>query len=211
MGQVVSIASWPGEAIMIRQLKAFNAARLHLAGNMEFAAAIQESHRVALSPVDAGRGHATRFPPRPDGTMISEAIPLYYIAQNQNGLWLAREASGRNGGLFFLKRSAVRFGRKKSGSASCATMCLSEMFELDVPNEGGRLAGLFDLAINAVAQRVPALADFIREVAAEWRQLIADISRVRASQRRSRDAIERDLFRGQYTLASKNDDDLPIP
>jgi len=38
-----------------------------------------------------------------------------------------------------------------------------------------------------------------------------EILRVRASQRRSRDAIERDPLRGQYTLVSKNDDDLPIP
>jgi hypothetical protein len=88
---------------MIRQLKAFNAARLHLLGNTEFAAAIYESHCVPLSPVDAGPDHATQFPPRPDATMISEAIPLYYIAQNENGLWLAREANGKNGGLFFLK------------------------------------------------------------------------------------------------------------
>ena len=196
---------------MIRQLKASNAARLHPLGNMEFAAAIYKPDRVPLSPVDTGPEHATRFPPRPDGTMIREAISLYYIAQNQNGLWLAREAIGKNGGLFFLKRSAMRFAREKSQSASCATMGLPEMLELDIPNESGRLAAVFDSAINAVARRVPALADFIREVAAEWRQLIVEILRVRASQRRSRDAIERDLLRGQYTLALKSDDDLPIP
>jgi hypothetical protein len=31
-----------------------------------------------------------------------------------------------------------------------------------------------------------------------------------ASERKHRAAIEKELFRDQYTLASKNDDDLPI-
>jgi hypothetical protein len=35
------------------------------------------------------------------------------------------------------------------------------------------------------------------------------ISRNIATQRRNRIAIERELFRGQYTLTSEHDDDLP--
>ena len=195
---------------MIRQLKAFNAARSQLADGMEFAAAKYVPLQVPLSPMDAGSDQGRRFPSRPDLTVISDAIPLYYIAQNKNGFWLAREAGGKNGGLFFLKRSAVRFAKDKSEPTSCATMYLADAFELDVPSEGGRLAALFDSAIDAIARRTPTLADFLRMAAAEWRQLIAEISRVKASEQRHRDAIERDLFRGQYTLASKNDDDLPI-
>ena len=196
---------------MIRQLKAFNSARLHLAGGLELAAAKYVPAQVPLSPVDDGPQLAKPFPPRPDNTVISEAIPLYYIAQNKNGFWLAREADGKNGGLFFLKRSAMQFAKEQSRSTRPATMCLADPFELDVPNEGGRLAAQFDAAIDAIARRAPTLADFVRVAAAEWRQLIAEISRVKASQRRHRDAIERELFRGQYILASKNDDDLPIP
>lgn len=45
----------------------------------------------------------------------------------------------------------------------------------------------------------------------EWRKLVADVSRAFASERRNRQAIEQELFRGRYTLSSKNDDDLPIP
>jgi hypothetical protein len=46
---------------------------------------------------------------------------------------------------------------------------------------------------------------------AAWRKLDARISHVLADHRRSREAIENDLFRGEYKLVSKNDDELPIP
>jgi hypothetical protein len=36
-------------------------------------------------------------------------------------------------------------------------------------------------------------------------------ARALASDRRHREAIEKELFRGRYTLASKNDDELPVP
>jgi hypothetical protein len=52
---------------------------------------------------------------------------------------------------------------------------------------------------------------FIGSAITEWRKLITQISDAFASQRRHREAIEKELFRGQYTLSSKNDDDLPIP
>jgi hypothetical protein len=90
-------------------------------------------------------------------------------------------------------------------------MFLAGTFELDLPNEGGRLAALFDSAMDAMARRVPAVIGFVRSTIAKWRQLLAEISRVRASERSHRKAIERELFHGQYILASKNDDDLPIP
>jgi hypothetical protein len=35
-----------------------------------------------------------RLPQRPDATMLSEAIPLFFIGRNHNGLWVAREATG---------------------------------------------------------------------------------------------------------------------
>jgi len=55
------------------------------------------------------------------------------------------------------------------------------------------------------------IVNFALMAAEEWRKLVADVSRVFASERRHRQAIEQELFRGRYTLSSKNDDDLPIP
>jgi len=48
---------------------------------------------------------ATKFPQRPDARALSEAIPLFFIGRNKNGLWVAREpavffcSSGRRCGL----------------------------------------------------------------------------------------------------------------
>jgi hypothetical protein len=152
-----------------------------------------------------------QLPRRPDASTLSEAIPLFYIGRNKIGLWVVREATGGSGGLFLLKQSAARFARRQSEPAGCAMMFLAEPFELDVENKGSRVAGLLAATSKILARRAPLLGSFVGSVVAEWRKLIAEISGAFASQRRHREAIEKELFRGQYTLASKNDDDLPIP
>jgi hypothetical protein len=196
---------------MNRQLKQFNVARPHLANGMAFAVSGYEPRPQSHRSDKPRSGSAHNFPQRPDATMISEAIPLFYIAQNSTGFWLAREANGRIGGLFLLKRSALRFARSKSQPAGCATMYLAEPFELDVENQGSRIAGLLAAASEVVTHRAPVLASFFGSAITEWRKLITQISRALASERKHRTAIEQELFRGQYTLVSKNDDDLPIP
>ena len=90
-------------------------------------------------------------------------------------------------------------------------MFLAEPFELDVDNQGSRVAGLLAAASKVVARRAPLLVSFIGSAIAEWRKLITEISAAFAGHRRHRDAIEKDLFRGQYTLCSKNDDDSADP
>lgn len=154
---------------------------------------------------------AAKFPRRPDASIVSATIPLFYIAQNRNGLWLARDPEGGNGGLFLFRRSAVRFAKKHSKPLGCATMFLSDPFELDVPNQGSRFIACLAAATDFAARRAPPLVSFVRMAAAEWRQLIAEIAGALASKRKHRAAIEQELFGGQYALSSKNDDDLPIP
>jgi hypothetical protein len=68
-----------------------------------------------------------KFPKRPDLTALSETIPLFYIGQDNRGFWVAREADGRCGGVFLLRRSAVRFAQQKSAPGGCATMFLDEL------------------------------------------------------------------------------------
>jgi hypothetical protein len=153
----------------------------------------------------------TQLPRRPDASALSEAIPLFYIGRNKSGLWVVREAAGGSGGLFLFKQSAARFARRQSEPAGCAMMFLAEPFELDVENQGSRVAGLLAALSEVLARRAPLLRSFVGSVVAEWRKLIAEISDARSSQRRHREAIEKQLFRGRYTLSSKNDDDLPIP
>jgi hypothetical protein len=195
---------------MIRQLKQFNMSHLRVADGMGFAFATFEPRRDSRRDNFIAPDSAIRFPRRPDATVISDAIPLYYIAQNKNGFWLAREAEGRNGGVFLFKSLALRFARRKSAPSGCATMVLSEQLELDVPNQGSRTVAAFAAAIAAVKRRAPALVAVIRMAVVAGRKLVAQISRALAGERKHRAAIEQELFRGQYTLSSKNDDDLPI-
>jgi hypothetical protein len=65
--------------------------------------------------------------------------------------------------------------------------------------------------IDVVTQRAPTFAAFVGMVVTEWRKLVEQVSNAFASERKHRAAIEQELFHGQYWLASKNDDDLPIP
>ena len=136
---------------------------------------------------------------------------MFYIGRNKSGLWVVREAAGGSGGLFLLKQSAARFARAQCEPAGCAMMFPAEPFELDVESQGSRVAALVAAASEVAARRTPLLARIVGSVATEWRKLIAEISDAFSSQRRHRDAIEQELFSGRYTLASKNDDDLPIP
>ncbi len=151
-----------------------------------------------------------KFPKRPDLTVLSETIPLFYIAPNNHGFWVAREAGAGCGGVFLLRRSAVRFARQKSAPAGCAMMFLNEPLELDLANEGSCLVAPLAAAMDVAARRMPKFATFVGLITAEWRKLVAEISRAVAGERRNREAIERELFHGRYTLSSKNDDDLPI-
>lgn len=100
-------------------------------------------------------GTATKFPQRPDASALSEAIPLFFIGRNKNGLWVAREAEGQTGGVFLLKRSALRFVRKNSVPVGCATMVLTERFELDVKNQGNPLVTWLDAVQRAWRRLIP--------------------------------------------------------
>ena len=189
---------------MIRQLKHSRVLRELWPAQMHLAYAGHGQGAAAPRRPQAASATVTQLPRRPDATALSEAIPLFYIGRNKSGLWVVREAAGGSGGLFLFKQSAARFARRQSEPAGCAMMFLAEPFELDVENQGSRVAGLV-----AAAHRI--VARLIGPVIAEWRKLVAEISDAFSSQRPHREAIEKELFRGQYTLSSKNDDDLPIP
>ena len=148
------------------------------------------------------------FPSRSGLTYLSEAIPLFYIGQNRNGFWVVRDADGRSGGVFFFKASAVRFARAKTAPTGCALMFLNAPFELDRDNEGGQVVEILTATIAVARRRVPTLVSFVEMAVAEWRKLLARLSRAVAGERRHRAAIEHGLVHGHYRMASKIDDDL---
>jgi hypothetical protein len=151
-----------------------------------------------------------QLPSRPDCSVLNESIPLFFIGRNHSGFWVARESGGRSGGLFLLRRSAARFAQKQSSPRGCAIMLVEHSIELDLPNQGSRLVEAIAATMHIIRRRTPIVAALIEMAVAEWRKLDAQISHALTGQRRNRQAIQRGLFRGEYKLVSKNDDDLPI-
>jgi hypothetical protein len=150
------------------------------------------------------------LPIRPDDTVLSDSIPLFFIGRNHNGFWVVREAASRCGGLFLFRWSAARFARRNGLANGGATMLVEHSIELDLPNHGSRLVELIATTTDFVKRRAPFVTNLIGVAIAEWRKLDLQISRALTGHPRNREAIENDLFGGEYKLASKNDDDLPI-
>jgi hypothetical protein len=86
-----------------------------------------------------------------DPDVVSAAIPAFFIGRNSAGLWVAREANGRIGGLFLFKSSAVDFANRQSQPTRCALVFPAESFELDIENRGNPLIVLAEGAIRLVA------------------------------------------------------------
>jgi len=105
-------------------------------------------------PRDEARPVA-QFPRRPDSGVLSESIPLFFIGRNKVGLWVAREAEGKTGGIFLLRESAMRFAGEQSLPAGCATMFLAERIELDVKNHGNAFVAWLDAALRRLAKLIP--------------------------------------------------------
>lgn len=165
----------------------------------------------ARQPALHSVGVTAKFPERPGLAVLSETIPLFYIALNNRGFWVARDSAASCGGVFMLRRSAVRFARDKSAPAGCAMMFLSGALELDIDNQGSGLVETINKAVDLAWRFAPTFAASMATAIAELRKVVARISYAFADVRRNRSVIERELFLGQYTLVSKNDDDLPVP
>jgi len=114
--------------------------------------------KPAGAPPDEVPGSTTPFRPL-DASIVSDAIPAFFIGRNRDGFWVARDAKGRNGGIFLLKASAVSFARALSGRAGCATIFPTESFELDLKNSGNPLIPFLQRLIGlALRLRQRALA-----------------------------------------------------
>lgn len=136
------------------------------------------------------------LPTRPDDTVLSDTIPLFFIGRNHNGFWVAREAAGRCGGFFLFRWSAARFARRNGLAGGGATMLVEHSIELDLPNHGSRLVELIATTTDVVKRRAPFVTNLIGAAIAEWRKLDSQISRVFTGHRRNREAVENNLFRG---------------
>ncbi|XDV61320.1 hypothetical protein AB8Z38_32040 [Bradyrhizobium sp. LLZ17] len=108
---------------------------LHMCEEAAMAAiAVQAARRRPEAP----QAHAAMLKPL-DPDVVSASIPAFFIGRNKAGLWVAREANGRIGGVFLLKSSAVDFANHQSEPVRCALVFPTESFELDLENGGNPL------------------------------------------------------------------------
>ena len=123
-----------------------------------------------ISESMSGNGSRRPTSPRPPARrfcrsipdIVNETIPAFFIGRNKEGFWVARDVNGRNGEIFLLENSALSFARRNSGAAGCATIYLSERFELDLENEGNPLVAQLAPVIRLARrprERLTALID----------------------------------------------------
>lgn len=98
----------------------------------------QDGERPAILQADEPAIVTAQFRPL-DPDILNETIPAFFIGRNKEGFWVARDVNAQIGGIFLLENSALSFAKRNSGAAGCATIYLSERFELDLENRGNPL------------------------------------------------------------------------
>ena len=125
----------------------------------------QDGEGSGTLPPDRPATLAAQFRPLDPG-VVSETIPAFFIGRNKEGFWVARDVNGRIGGIFLLENSAVSFARSNSGAAGCASIYLSERFELDLENRGNPFVVQLGWCTRMAAhlqQRMVAMTDKVTE------------------------------------------------
>jgi hypothetical protein len=70
--------------------------------------------------------------------------PLFLVGKDSHGNWVARDQSGRCGGLFVGRDEALRYARAENGNRPQAIVMVDDVLELDMsvtPRAGRGLLG----------------------------------------------------------------------
>lgn len=102
---------------------------------------------------------------RPGPDVLSETIPVVFIGRNRDGFWVARDAEGTFGGLFWRKGSALRFAKANAGPAGCAAVFPQARFELDLENHGNPLVACLGTARRLLTRQARRLMAVTRKFA----------------------------------------------
>jgi len=165
---------------------------------------------VADSPIAPANGATATWPERPDESVLSNSIPLFFISRDADGFWLACEADFRIGGVFLFRRSAERFAKRWSGPARCATMVLDEPHALGIENRGNCLVERIRPTKKLLTLGASKFGAFVTRAIAKLRGAAVYASRAYIERRMLHAALDIELYRGHYKHSNKNDDDLPI-
>jgi hypothetical protein len=133
----------------------------------------RESERSGMGPAAAPGTISTLFVPLDPG-IVNETIPAFFIGRNKEGLWIARDVNGQIGGVFLLENSALSFARKQCRQAGCATIYLSERFELDIENKGNPFAVQLASATRFARDRWQRSAAFIGKMTEAAKRRLKD-------------------------------------
>jgi hypothetical protein len=160
------------------------------------------SQKLSLGPLASDifpkPEHSSAAPfSRPGSEVLSEAIPVFFIGRNRDGFWVARDAEGKFGGLFWRKQAALRFARRSAGPVGCATVFPHGRLELDIENTGNplvtQIAAIKRLVTHAASELIVALRK------AGYSQANWDVEAAKVLQG-SREAKMRRLFRAALAI-----------
>jgi hypothetical protein len=137
------------------------------------AAIAPDAERSGILPAEKPATVTTQFQPLDPG-IVNETIPAFFIGRNKEGFWVARDVTGQIGGIFLLENSALSFARSNSGAAGCATIYLSERFELDLENRGSPLIMQFAPVLRFARRPRQRLAILIGKMTKAVKRLMKD-------------------------------------
>ena len=115
----------------------------------------EELVSAALPALAAFEPAATPFQ-RPGPDVLSETIPVVFVGRNRDGLWVARDAEAKIGGMFWRKQAALDFAKAGAAASGCAIVFPQGRFELDMPNHGNPLLTFLAAARRLLARQTAA-------------------------------------------------------
>ncbi|MEO6840830.1 MAG: hypothetical protein ABI192_08695 [Bradyrhizobium sp.] len=115
--------------------------------------------------------HAATSFQRPGPDVLSRAIAVVFIGRNRDGVWVARDADGKFGGLFWRKSAALRFARVNAAPAGCAAVFPQARFELDLGNSGNPFPGHLGAVKRWLMRPTLRLTAMIRKLARSRRPI----------------------------------------
>jgi hypothetical protein len=115
------------------------------------------TYKADIPRTPTGRNPSSAYPDalpfqRPGADVLNETIPAFFIGRNHSGFWVARDANGKSGGLFWSREAALRFARAVWPDG-CATIFPQGRFELDIANDGNPLISWLEAAKHWFARR----------------------------------------------------------
>jgi hypothetical protein len=115
--------------------------------------------------------HAATSFQRPGPEIVSRSIAVVFIGRNRDGVWVARDADGKFGGLFWRKGAALRFAKANAGPAGCAAVFPLARFELDLENSGNPFLSRLGTVKRLLVRPARRLTAMIRKLAQSQRPI----------------------------------------